>query len=237
MNKEGKIAVETLVRWILIIAFLVIIIAILSVTIFKLGPSDMQPVVRYIMNGARSITARGYISWAMPTMTFDMEDVGKINMEGLAERLRTTWYMYGRGRFNLGMRDSQEVVYAFRLEEGFSLQELFTYLQTHNRGNKVTGVGALKSDYNYIQEGSEGQTICVDKFIATEGARNFYFEKDKTYYIIFYDDAGITEYGDKILISRTPSVAGGAPFQCPSASGTIFIRGMGLLEFAVRKDV
>lgn len=237
MKKKGKIAIETLVRWILIIAFMVIMISILGITIYNWGTSDIQPVARYIMNGARSVFARGKIGILLPSMAFEMEDVGKIDKAGLAEKLRTAWYMYGRGNFNLGQTDSQEVVYAFTLNEEFSLQDLFTYLQTHNKGQEVRAGTSLKTDYNYLQQGSEGQTICVDKHIAGLTARDFYFEKDKIHYIIFYDDSGISEYGDKLLISRKPSVDGGAPFQCPSTSGTIFIRGMGSLEFMVKKNV
>jgi hypothetical protein len=127
-----------------------------------------------------------------------------LDEEGLALVMRDTWWMYKEGTCDFGAAaDDVYPVYAFEPKEDLSIATFLSNIISTSRTRPVDDIE--KSDYNYFEANTEGQTLCFD--MESDGIEELTLEKDETYFIMYYDDQELIgqSYGDRILISTDPS--------------------------------
>lgn len=160
-NKKGvNISIETLVKLILLTAFLIVVV---SLAIGLSGSFSNQGAKKYgcwFSSSARSSTSlAGVIPDTCSTRV--IEDA--LDMRGVALLLRDTWWMYGRGEADFSLTDVKvgDVYEAarFKVLSDTKVEDLLQYLLTTRKGRAVP---MEKSDYNYLQEGAIGSTVCFD---------------------------------------------------------------------------
>ena len=143
----------------------------------------------------------GVSSWLPTSCTLTIADE-PINNETLTEMLKDTWWMYHQNECDYGwVGDEIALVYSFEVEENILINDLFQYMITHNDGKKVESI--TYSDLNKLEENSEEFTLCFDKGSSTIASGEFV--KNTPYYIMFFDDQGYQQRGDKIIISEKSS--------------------------------
>ncbi len=205
MYSKGKMEFETLLKILLLTAFLLIAVTIVW-ALFG-GPNLSEQTMSDLgckWTNAMKSEAQAF-SLILPRLCVFQDLEEEQTIEDVAKLLKRTWTIYGQGKWSFGNQfDEVEPVYGFYLEKDFSIEDLITYLLTHDDSSLINS--QEKSDYNFIQQGGIGQTLCFDPDTFGNSFYSAKFESGVPYFIIFYDDQGFfdEEVGDKILISRNP---------------------------------
>ncbi|MFH1638189.1 MAG: hypothetical protein ABIB71_07215 [Candidatus Woesearchaeota archaeon] len=209
-NKRGSEKVfNTIIGMVLLLIFLTVaLVVIYNVFNAPAVTQNTQGMACYVTNGLSSSPILGLV---MPTICNLQEEEEPVGMEKLAELLVASWFMYGKGRWDIKVSDSGYAVYSFKVKEEFKLYDLFQYLSQHEDGESSS---YKDSDYNYFQKGSKGQSICIDDNV--KGPDLTVFKPGVQYYILFYDDSGLDDCGDKLVISVYPNDEQGKPYHCIS---------------------
>lgn len=203
--KKAKLEMETLGKILLLSAFLIIVLLMFvscRQRFTDVGKVTAQEYFCFLTNTIEHYTP--YFPTSCRTIV--MED--EVNVSHLSNLIRKTWWMYGKGKYDLGPQDWKSGifvksptfgVYAFKAGEDIQLGNLKKYMLEHDRGLKTKD--ARLSDWSFVEKGSEAKTVCMKEAI----------EKGKTYYITFYDSRTMIGEGlvDKIFIKKDqkPSVA------------------------------
>lgn len=221
--RSGKLEWETVGKIFLLLVFFLIVLII------------AQPLIKIIfVENAREQAANNMKSttcWIsnifidsfsflgiVPQACNPIEIETPVNQADLSRLMRWCWWMYGRGAMDLGITntgvfkqsipgtDHFYVCYVFKVNEEVKTEDLFTNMKKTKRGKQYLG-DIDDSDWNYVQEGSTGNTICIDKE-KTKGVLHKYDEKTGTpiYYLSFYDCRELigTCLNDRLLISSDP---------------------------------
>jgi hypothetical protein len=131
-----------------------------------------------------------------------------MNKAQLGKYLTDVWMRYGRGEWDFHVKqDDTVLVSVFMLSEDMTIKDLFVAMLTQKNGKSMVKDGKIdlskveKSDYNYLQKGSPGQTLCIDKALIPENdVAKLY--KGKVYYVYFWDDILDQSNGDKLFITE-----------------------------------
>jgi hypothetical protein len=156
----------------------------------------------------------GFFSFWPSLCAIDVKEE-PVTKKEVAKMIRDTWWMYkGQSECDFGnIGDEIFPVYAFEPAEDIAIIDLLDHMRTHNRGRPVTK--ATKSDYNYIEQGSKLYTLCFDMHDKEGIAQGKLAADADPYYMFYYDDQELVEFGyqsltleyksDAILISTNPS--------------------------------
>ncbi len=218
MKKRGALSIEQLIGLILLLAFLVIASGIIFLTYEEFDSSKMSQFSCWMTNGLKS--SNSFFKKVMPT-TCSLEILEESqSKEEVANLLVDTWWMYHQGEIDVDWSASLTSVYSFKLKEEFTYDELLQHLIEHKGTSKVKKLE--DSDFNYLQQGSEGPTLCIEASIFEGGMK---LNKDQAYYILFFDSnrliqsplgEGIIDLGDKLIITPFLTLEEGGNYYCPS---------------------
>ncbi len=211
MVRKGAVEMDTLVTIILGLAFLVIAIGIIY-TVFTPSYADFSEFSCWTTNSIKASNL--FFKKFLPSSCSMIEIEKPVDVQGLTELLRKTWWMYGQGENDFGWSDNEITVYSFTFagtenSPYITYSNLLNYLLRHNLGDAVKDI--KDSDYNYLQKGSEKQTLCYGNKIGGTS-----LNKNERYFIIFIDDSGLGDLGDKIAITKTPNLKQESMVICPS---------------------
>lgn len=225
LDKRGAgLESESLVKIILLVVFLVIA-AILIVSFFTSASTSKTKVYGcWISNGIMSsnVLLRGAMS--VPCKQEIIED--PMTKQDFAVYLTDVWFMFGKGKWDFHVTsDDWTTIAAFKLKEDVMLKDLYLHLMTHKGSRNLAEGGTLdvkdlaSSDYNYLQAGSQGQTICFHEDLKPQdGIAGM--AKSKVYYLLFWDDtARGSSTGDKIIITTKPEIVVNAIGCCTLQTG------------------
>jgi len=230
MGYSGKLELETLGKLLLLVAFLIVVI------IVFIGVKDSMDEGHggfrdYVCWGSNLIKHNVLNSFpsgcseGKARVTYIKGETNEERYHQVAEMIDKCWWMYGEGEWDMGSKGDYAITtmlknlipgfgaldytyncYSFSVDEDAGLGDVFNYMQTHERGYsanaKEVGKGDKNSYWNHIQDNSLGKGIGVDKNIDEK------LTKDKTYYIIFYDERhfesikGSFVFQDRVLISN-----------------------------------
>jgi hypothetical protein len=126
--------------------------------------------------------------------------------------LTDVWFMYGKGNWDFHTKGDDTIdVSAFKLSEEIKVRDLFLHLLSHKgttdyaKDGILTTEEMIKSDYQYIQKGSEGQTLCFHEALISTIENQAVLRKDQIYRLYLWDDVSgfisSRDVGDKIIIS------------------------------------
>ncbi|MFH1829000.1 MAG: hypothetical protein ABH824_07100 [Nanoarchaeota archaeon] len=220
LNKIAKLAPETLVKMLLLSAVLIIIIGILIAWKADFNEEKIDSLMCYVSNGLKSETW----STIFPTTCVYKPLQDPLEMSELSEILTALWFSHGQGDWSFGEGIDESLLrYSFYLKNETTISDLFKYLLTH-RGRFKTDV-ISDSDYNYLQKGSEGETLCFgEEILVGDGAKLF---TNQHYFIFFVDDQEFfgKALKDKIVITKTSSSGKKSSFKCVSPQGDITDQG------------
>jgi hypothetical protein len=197
--RSAKIEIDTATGFLLgLLALVVIIGIIILIKNLFIGEDLASQIPCWVTN---NLKAGGSFFSLIPSCSRNLAE--DVDMEKFASLVRGTWWMYLQGEEDLGnAADEIFLAYVFTPKEDISLEEYFKYILSTNHGEKSD---IAHSDYAYLEKNTIGQTLCFDKSGEDNSINNFYLEKGKTYYIMFYDDQPPTSIGgDRILISPDP---------------------------------
>ncbi len=197
LNK-GKLSTRTLVELILLSAFLLIVVILFISVKTQFSPEFLKQYACWANNAMKATSSvfRYFLPEECP-----MQEKMDVTLEELASMIRSVWWMYGRGKWDLAWRggvDGLYVHYIFYPKEDIKISDLVVYLKTHSNG-EIVDVTDPESDWNYLQAGSVGTTLCIDK--KTIGNE---LKKGERYFIIFYDSRGMVfdSKEDRVAISK-----------------------------------
>lgn len=210
-DKRGAgLEMETLVKIILLVVFLLIAV-ILIVTFFTAASTNkVKAYGCWISNGIMASNAAFRATMSVPCKQEIIDE--PLSKEDFAVYLTDVWFMYGKGNWDFHIqKDDSILVSAFKLKEDITIRDLFVHLITYVGRRNLAEGGTMdvndmaKSDYNYLQSGSQGQTLCLHKDLKpTDGVSML--SRNKIYYVIFWDDCPRgSSTGDKIILSPKPS--------------------------------
>lgn len=207
--KKGAIEMETLVKIILGLAFLVFFIG-LIVVITSTDSGALSKFSCWLSNGLKS--SNKLFQKQLPTTCMLFEPEEPAGMEEIAKMLTDTWWMFGKGGWDLGWTDNERAVFWFTSKENTNFTGIINYLLLHNEGRSVTEIA--DSDYNYLQKGSEKQTLCYGAKILEDNIPKL--KAGTKYFIVFFDDSGLEERGDKVVITAKPQLKQEENYFCKS---------------------
>ncbi len=225
LDKKGAgLEMESLVKIILLVVFLVIA-AILIVSFFTAASTSKTKVYGcWISNGIMASNAITRGAMSVPCKQEIIEN--PLSKDELAVYLKDVWFMFGKGKWDFHITsDDWIIVTAFKMKEDVTLKDLYLHLMTHKGARSLVEGGTLdlkdlaSSDYNYLQSGSPGQTVCFHEDLKPkDGIAGL--AKGKVYYILFWDDtARGSSTGDKIIITTKPEVVVNAIGCCTLQTG------------------
>ncbi|MEA3379225.1 MAG: hypothetical protein U9Q69_06370 [Nanoarchaeota archaeon] len=216
-KKGAGLETETLVKLILLIAFLITAVSVIAYYYEDLTVHKLKVYGCVIGNGVMSSNAAFRAAMPVPCKQDIIEE--PMGIEELSIYLPDVWLMYGKGDWDYHTRgDSHILVSALQLKKDIEIKDLMQYLLTHKgkkdlaEDNVVTDEELKVSDYNYLQEGSKGQTLCFQEDLLKEGKLSM----QKIYYILFWDDQGKDDAGDKIVITTSSSISKKSAVACCS---------------------
>ncbi|MBU2590208.1 MAG: hypothetical protein KKA65_02780 [Nanoarchaeota archaeon] len=213
--KRGEISTEKLIGLVLLLAFLMIAAGIIYIVYGEVDATKMGQFSCWMSNGLKS--GSGPLGKLIPStcsMTIVEEKAG---LEDITKMLTNTWWMYHQGDIDLGSTASEVAVFQFIVKDEISFENLVQRLVKFKGETQVTDL--KDSDFNYLQEGSEGPTLCVGLPIIKE---DYKLKKDQIYFIMFFESNRILEFlnvkdvGDKVIISSTPNLDQEENYYCPS---------------------
>ncbi|RLG29011.1 hypothetical protein DRN98_08835 [Methanosarcinales archaeon] len=214
VGKRGVgMAPETLGRMLLLSLTLFVIVGL--ILLFKSGFSfqKMESFMCFVSNGLKSETVPSIVPSACYYKPIDEP----LDMSDFAEILTSLWWSHGRGKWSFGaIGDEPMLRYSVHFKEETNVSAIMKYLMTH-KGKKKVSID--DSDYNYIQKGSEGETLCFDEVILyNDGTKLF---PERPYYIYFLDDQEFfgEAVEDKIVVMTSTDVLG--KFKCVSPTGDV----------------
>ncbi len=210
-DKRGAgLEMESLIKIILLVVFL-LIATILIVTFFTAASTNkVKAYGCWISNGIMSSNFAFRSMMSVPCKQEIIEE--PLSKKEFAVYLTDIWFMYGKGNWDFHIqKDDSILVSAFKLKEDIPIKDLFIHLITHIGKRNLAEAGTLdvndlsKSDYNYIQSGSQGQTLCLHKGLKPDDGVSI-LSRNRVYYLIFWDDTPRgSSTGDKIVLSAVPS--------------------------------
>ncbi|MBT3984804.1 hypothetical protein HOE91_00760 [archaeon] len=205
LRKRGAAAPEQIA---IIIAAVIGLVVILLIYIAAKGSflnvSFMSSTACWMSNGMKC--GGGFATFTPNLCTPDkVEDVLTQESEELASLLRTTYWMYHKSKCDF--TNTEAAVYSsfyFELEEDLAIGELLVYMSENNRGDSSP---IEDSDLAYLEENTEGNTICFDGQV-DEIAVEHKLKKEKTYYIHYWDRDKLIypERGDRIIVTDDPYI-------------------------------
>lgn len=200
MDKKGAgISTETTGKILLLLGFLVVAVLIIGAFTGLFSGEGSERTVCYVSNGL--ISSNFFFKAVFPTACSTKIVIEPVDQAKLSGLLTDAWWMFGKGSFDLGNVGHETFTpFVFNVKEDIPVAELYNYLVTHKGETLVSD--RSKSDYDYLQKGSPGQTICFAKDMIVENEQ-LKLSKDELYYINFFDDQKPHKCGDKILISKT----------------------------------
>jgi len=202
---KGKIDVEVLLKILLLTAFLFIAVIIL-LALFNADRLNEHTISDLGCKWTNALKSEAdAFSLVIPRLCVFTEIEDPQDNKDISSLLRTTWSMYGQGKWSFGTEfDEIEPVFVFYVTEDTSVQDLIQYMLTHKRDKEISI--QANSDYNFVQEGGLAQTLCFDPDTFGEDYSTAMLNDGVPYFIIFYDDQGLLtdNVGDKILISKDP---------------------------------
>lgn len=213
-SKRGvSISVETLVKLLLLTAFLLIIIG-LAFTVSN-GLSN-QGARKYSCWMTSSLKATGSsLSGIFPSTCSARVIDEALDMGGVALLLRDSWWMYGHGQADYSILQGvllEEIYEAakFKVSVEISIDDLLNYLLTHRKG-KPSSLEA--SDYNYLQEDAVAPTVCFDSSFKED---NLKFKPGVDYSLYFADHikAFIGTFNSDRLVIVKGKLEGEKSFSC-----------------------
>jgi hypothetical protein len=223
--KKGEIEMSTIVAIIALLAGALIIGSIVWVSVGGITTDGLRKYGCWASNGFKSSNILFKATLPSACEIFNMEQPA--NEEQLAAMMKEAWWMYGKGDWDYGSGDSERMVFYFSVEQDIDLMKfLYGYMPSHSDGMLTEDL--TKSDYRYIEQGSQGATICFGKYAhknAEETGQRMLEKVDergrpKYYYIMFWDDASILgqgkEYGDKLIIAGKPNLKQEGAYYCES---------------------
>lgn len=224
--KKGEIEMSTLVATIAILAGALIIGSIVWVAVGGITTEGLRKYGCWASNGFKSSNI--LFKATLPSACEIFNEKEPINEERLAAIMKEAWWMYGKGDWDYNLGDDHEMmVFYFTVEHDIDLKNfLYDYMPSHSDGNLVDDLS--KSDFRYIEEGSQGATICFGLYAhknAEETGQRVLEKVDergrpKYYYLMFWDDASILgqgkEYGDKLIIAGKPNLKQEKAYYCES---------------------
>lgn len=200
MDKKGAgISTEMLAKILLLLGFLVVAALIIGAFTGLFSGEGSERTVCYVSNGL--ISSNFFFKAVFPTACSTEIVVEPVDQAKLSGLLTDAWWMFGKGSFDLGNVGHETFTpFVFNVKEDIPVAELYNYLVTHKGETLVSD--RSKSDYDYLQKGSPGQTICFAQDMIVENEQ-LKLSKDELYYINVFDDQSPHDCGDKILISKT----------------------------------
>jgi hypothetical protein len=211
LDKKGVgLPSETLVVLILLIVFAVIASIIFFTVKGSVSAEQWDSGVCWMSNHLKASNIA--FRTILPSACAIVYKKDPLDLKGLSKILVDTWWMYGRGEldvFGTNIKNKYTATYSFKVktDKELKLGDIYTYLLTHAEGK--AGVKPEASDYNYLQKGSKGQTLCFEKGITA-------LKKDKVYFVMFMDDLGLEDKEDKVIVSSKP---GEVDLNCPNLRG------------------
>lgn len=199
-KKAAGISSETLAKILLLLGFLIVAGLIIGVITGFFSLKNADRTVCLVSNAL--ISSNAFFKTIFPTgCSVELIDE-PVDEEVLSELLKDTWWMFGKGDYDLGNFGHETFTpFAFKPKTNIQIPQFFYYLQTH-RGDKAV-TDRAKSDYQYLQKGSFGQSLCTANNMIEEG-KMLSLEEGQLYYINFFDDQKPHDCGDKIIISKEP---------------------------------
>ena len=197
-KKAAGISTETLAKILLLLGFLVVAAFIIgSLTgLFSIESADRT--VCYVSNAL--ISSNAVFKSLMPTACSIELIEEPVDEERLSGLLKDTWHMFGEGDFDLGNAGHETFTpFAFKPKSDILFPQYYLYLQSHKNGKAVSD--RSKSDNQYLQTGSFGQTLCVANNLLEEN-QPVKLSEGQLYYINLFDDQRPHDCGDKIILSK-----------------------------------
>ncbi len=201
-SKRGvSLAPETLVKLILLTAFLLVIVGLI---IMVQGNLSQQSAKKYSCWLSSSVKASDtFIKSIFPDTCSVMVVDDAVDTRGLSILLRDTWWMYGEGESDMAIT-AHEIYEAaqFKVSEEIGTEDLLKYLLSHRKG-KASSIE--QSDYNYLQKGAVGFTVCFDSNFREDDLK---FKPDQEYHLYFADYISIltapvmVASSDKLVIMK-----------------------------------
>ena len=198
-HKQGAgISLETLAKILLLVGFLLVAALIIGAATGLFDINNADRTVCYVSN---ALTSSNALFKALVPFSCSIEVIDEpADEKQLTVLLKDTWYMFGEGDFDLGNFGHQTFTpFAFKPKADLQIIQYYSYLQTHKNGNTVSD--RSKSDYEYLQKGSPGQTLCFTKDMLEEG-KPLQLNAGQMYFVNLFDDQRPHDCGDKILISK-----------------------------------
>ncbi len=182
-SKRGAaIAPETLVKLILLSAFLLIIIGLIIMVQRGVSAESAQKYSCWLSSSLKS--SDSFLKGDYPDTSQSISITDPLDIKGVSVVLRDTWWQYGQGEADYSVVSGSiyEAV-KFKVSAEVSLKDLLQYLLTHKKG---VSSSMQSSDYNFLQNKADGPTVCFDKKFVSEGLA---FKPGEDYYVYFSDSA------------------------------------------------
>lgn len=211
--KQGAgISLETLAKILLLLGFLIVAALIIGAATGLFDINNADRTVCYVSN---ALTSSNFLFKSLVPFSCSIEVIDEpADEKQLTVLLKDTWWMFGEGDFDLGNFGHQTFTpFTFKPKTDIPIIQYYSYLQTHKKGNTVSD--RSKSDYEYLQKGSPGQTLCFTKDMLEEG-KPLQLNAGQMYFINLFDDQNPHDCGDKILISKEPGFSDADLFDDPN---------------------
>lgn len=201
-SKKGvSMAPETLVKLILLTAFLLTIIILVIMVRGNLSEQSAKKYSCWLSSSVKASDA--FIKAVFPDTCSVMVLDDAVDTKGLSILLRDMWWVYGEGKSDMAIT-AHEIYEAaqFKVSEEIGTEELLKYLLSHRKG-KASSIE--RSDYNYLQKDAVGFTVCFDSNFREDDLK---FKLDQDYHLYFADYIGIltaplpVAASDKLIIMR-----------------------------------
>ncbi len=190
---------ETLVGLILLTAFLLVILGLIFMV---QGGFSNDAAKKYSCWFSSSIKSNSVIGGLLPSTCAPRIVSDPLDMKGVSLLLRDSWWQYGEGTSDFGVVFTQGFEAAkFRVVQDISVKDLMEFMLTHKKGRASS---LESSDYNYLQRGSKGSTVCFDSEFEKEG---YNFKANQDYYIYYLDTSLVSVNTDKMVVTVGPKTA------------------------------
>lgn len=216
-KKRGALEWETIIKIALGLFFLVLAAGLIMLVVNFFGGKELGMWACWMSNGLKS--SNFIFKSQLPTTCSLITPDEQMDRQGLVKIMKDTWWMYGKGDWDIGMTASEQTAFYFTAKEDIDFKGLMNYLLATKDGQNVADI--KDSDYNYLQKGSYLQTVCYGKSLSLGGYK---LKAGEKYFIMFFDSArlidttfaGLNDLGDKIAITAKPRLEDEEAYLCPS---------------------
>lgn len=217
---------ETLVKMLLLLAFLFVVVSLIFMVSMSASGHGMK---KYSCWFTSSLKASDHpLEGLFPSACSVIVVDDALDTGGVAGLLRDTWWMYGHGKADYDVVIKGDIYEAarFRVSEKVELAALMDYLLKHRKGSPSS---MEASDYNYLQEGAEGSTVCFDRRLEEDG---FSFVPEQDYSLWFADSSMMNvDRTDKLVVMKKFDRAeSGGTFLCYNPLTKVITTGYVLTE-------